>query len=100
MPILLTPLQWAPQPFLETSLSIMYGRVLVCQQPLKLPHCPLFHDPLHGHHVEGLGKILVPYILGFRYCFSCTFTLIQTRLKPLPKRSLPVLAKSAFPKEE
>ena len=49
-----------------------------------------------GRYVDGLGEKLVPYFLSFRYCLSCTCTLLQARLKPLPRRSLPVLAKSAF----
>jgi len=50
-----------------------------------------------GRHVnDGLGEKLVPYFLSFRYCFSCTCTLLQARLKPLPRRSLPVLVKSTF----
>ena len=46
-PTVLTPLQRAPQASLEASLSIMYRRVLVCQRPWRIPHRPLFHDPLH-----------------------------------------------------
>ena len=100
-PTVLTPLQRAPQASLEASLSIMYRRVLVCQRPWRIPHRPLFHDPLHvkerasGWRFGGGGK-LVPYFLSFRYCFSCACTLLQALLKPLPRRSLPVFAKSAF----
>ena len=46
-PTVQTPLQRAPQASLEASLSIMYRRVLVCQWPWRIPHRPLFHDPLH-----------------------------------------------------
>ena len=97
-PTVLTPLQRAPQASLEASLSIMYRRVLVCQRAWRIPHRALFHDPLQkkGRHVDGLGEKLVPYFLSFTYCFSCTCTLLQARLKPLPRRSLTVLAKSAF----
>ena len=55
-PTVLTPLQRAPQASLEASLSIMYRRVLVCQRPWRIPHRPLFHDPLHVKERASRGR--------------------------------------------